>query len=147
MRDYYTTNSHHLTYTFLFERFGRMYFLNLGVKGCMTWSADGHIISVQQFWSYQNEVVRLHTKFVSLVRMFKKMSLRFEERYNLYAWPPHNYQVAFSKAQEYLCWGFYQADTWQFIITLLCESPPPTPPEHTLMGQEKGGFHNEPLPI
>ena len=29
----YTTNSHCLTYIFLFERFGRMYFLNLGVKG------------------------------------------------------------------------------------------------------------------
>ena len=27
------TNSHYLTYTFLFRKVGRMYFLNLGVKG------------------------------------------------------------------------------------------------------------------
>ena len=33
MKDDYTTNSHYLTYTFNFKRFGRMYFLNLGVKG------------------------------------------------------------------------------------------------------------------
>ena len=33
MRDDYTTNSHYLTPTFLFRRVGRMYFLNLGVKG------------------------------------------------------------------------------------------------------------------
>ena len=31
MRDDYSTNSHYITYTFLFEKFGRMYFLNLGV--------------------------------------------------------------------------------------------------------------------
>ena len=31
--DDYTTNFHYITYTFLFWRFGRMYFLNLGVKG------------------------------------------------------------------------------------------------------------------
>ena len=33
MKDDYTTNSHYLTYTFLFGKVGRMYFLNLGVKG------------------------------------------------------------------------------------------------------------------
>ena len=33
MKDDYTTNSHYLTYTFLFKRVGRMYILNLGVKG------------------------------------------------------------------------------------------------------------------
>ena len=33
MKDDYATNSHYLTYTFLFERCGRMYFLSLGVKG------------------------------------------------------------------------------------------------------------------
>ena len=32
MKDYYTTNSHYLTYTLLFRKVGRMYFLNLGVK-------------------------------------------------------------------------------------------------------------------
>ena len=36
MKDDYTVhtiNSHYLTYTFFFKLFGRMYFLNLGVKG------------------------------------------------------------------------------------------------------------------
>ena len=33
MKDDYTTNSHYLTYTFLFRKVGRMYSLNLGVKG------------------------------------------------------------------------------------------------------------------
>ena len=33
MKDDYTTNSHYLTYIFNFKRFGRMYFLNLGMKG------------------------------------------------------------------------------------------------------------------
>ena len=33
MKEYYTTNSHYLTYTFLFRKVGRIYFLNLGVKG------------------------------------------------------------------------------------------------------------------
>ena len=33
MNDEYTTNSHYLTYTFFFKKVGRMYFLNLGVKG------------------------------------------------------------------------------------------------------------------
>ena len=33
MEDDYTTNSHYITYTFLFRKVGRMYFLNLGVKG------------------------------------------------------------------------------------------------------------------
>ena len=33
MRDDYTTNSHYLTYTFLFEKVERVYFLNVEVKG------------------------------------------------------------------------------------------------------------------
>ena len=33
MKDDYTTNSHYLTYIFLFRKVGRMYFFNLGVKG------------------------------------------------------------------------------------------------------------------
>ena len=33
MKDDFTTNSHYLIYTFLFRKVGRMYFLNLGVKG------------------------------------------------------------------------------------------------------------------
>ena len=33
MKDDYNTNSHYLTYTFLFRKVVRMYFLNLGVKG------------------------------------------------------------------------------------------------------------------
>ena len=33
MKDDFTTNSHHLIYTFLFRKVGRMYFLSLGVKG------------------------------------------------------------------------------------------------------------------
>ena len=33
MKDDYTTNSHYLTHTFLFRKVGRIYFLNLGVKG------------------------------------------------------------------------------------------------------------------
>ena len=33
MKDDYNTNSHYLTHTFLFRKVGRMYFLNLGVKG------------------------------------------------------------------------------------------------------------------
>ena len=33
MCDDYNTNSHYLTYTFLFRKVGRMYFLNLGVNG------------------------------------------------------------------------------------------------------------------
>ena len=33
MRDDNTTNSHYLTPTFLLRELGRMYFLNLGVKG------------------------------------------------------------------------------------------------------------------
>ena len=33
MKDDYTTNSHHINYTFSRLKFGRMYFLNLGVKG------------------------------------------------------------------------------------------------------------------
>ena len=33
MKDDCTTNSHYLTYTFLFRKVVRMYFLNLGVKG------------------------------------------------------------------------------------------------------------------
>ena len=33
LKNDYTTNSHYLTYTFLFKKDGRMYFLNLGVKG------------------------------------------------------------------------------------------------------------------
>ena len=33
MRDDYTTNSHYLTYTFLFRKVGRMYILNVEVKG------------------------------------------------------------------------------------------------------------------
>ena len=33
MKDDYTIDSHYLTYTFLFRKVGRMYILNLGVKG------------------------------------------------------------------------------------------------------------------
>ena len=33
MRHDYTANSHYLTHTFLFRKVGRMYFLNLGVRG------------------------------------------------------------------------------------------------------------------
>ena len=33
MKNDCTTNSHYLTYTFLFRKVGRMYFLNLGEKG------------------------------------------------------------------------------------------------------------------
>ena len=33
MKDDFTTNSHYLIYTFLFRKVGRMYFVNLGVKG------------------------------------------------------------------------------------------------------------------
>ena len=33
MKDDFTANSHYLIYTFLFRKVGRMYFLNLGVKG------------------------------------------------------------------------------------------------------------------
>ena len=33
MKDDYNTNCHYLTYTFLFRKVWRMYFLNLGVKG------------------------------------------------------------------------------------------------------------------
>ena len=33
MKDDYNTNSHYLTYTFIFRKVGRMYFLNLGMKG------------------------------------------------------------------------------------------------------------------
>ena len=33
MKDDYTTNSHYLTYTFLFRGLGECYFLNLGVRG------------------------------------------------------------------------------------------------------------------
>ena len=33
MKDDYTTNSHYITYKFLFRKAGRVYFLNLGVKG------------------------------------------------------------------------------------------------------------------
>ena len=43
MKDDYATNSHYVTYTFLFKKVGRMWFLNLGVKRLMrdaTWSAD-----------------------------------------------------------------------------------------------------------
>ena len=36
MKDDYNTNSHYLTYTFLFKKVGRMYFSNLGVKGLKT---------------------------------------------------------------------------------------------------------------
>ena len=43
MKDDYTTNSHYLTNTFLFRKVGRMYFLNLGVKGLNLWkSGEGH---------------------------------------------------------------------------------------------------------
>ena len=34
MKDDYTTNSRYLTYTFLSRKVGRVYFLNLGMKGC-----------------------------------------------------------------------------------------------------------------
>ena len=33
MKDDCTTNSHYLMHTFVFEKVGRMHFLNLGVKG------------------------------------------------------------------------------------------------------------------
>ena len=33
MKKDYTTNSHYLTYTFFFWKFGRMYFLNWEVEG------------------------------------------------------------------------------------------------------------------
>ena len=33
MKDDYTTNSHYITYTFSLYEVGRMYFLDLGVKG------------------------------------------------------------------------------------------------------------------
>ena len=33
MQDYYTFNSHYLTYTIALQKVVRMYFLNLGVKG------------------------------------------------------------------------------------------------------------------
>ena len=36
MKDYYTTNSHNLTYTSLVKRVGRIYFLNLGVVACFS---------------------------------------------------------------------------------------------------------------
>ena len=35
LKDDSCTSSHYLTYTFLLKRFGRMYFLSLGVKGLM----------------------------------------------------------------------------------------------------------------
>ena len=52
MKDDYTTNSHYLSYTFLFNRkVGKMYFLNLGVKGL--YSCGLHSTTVQhnsQVW-------------------------------------------------------------------------------------------------
>ena len=36
MKGEYTTNSHYLNYILIFEKVGRMYFLNLGVKGLIT---------------------------------------------------------------------------------------------------------------
>ena len=41
MEDDYTTNPYYLTYTFLFIKVGRMYFLNLGVKGLSKWGNSG----------------------------------------------------------------------------------------------------------
>ena len=43
MKDDYNTNSHYLTYTFLFRKVGRMYFLNLGVKGLMQSTAGNKV--------------------------------------------------------------------------------------------------------
>ena len=43
MRDDYNTNSHFLTYTFIFRKFWRMYSLNSGVKGLSTKTEKEHI--------------------------------------------------------------------------------------------------------
>ena len=58
MKDDYTTNSHYLTHIFLFRKVGRMYFLNLGVKGLnsflltMTWSRRRRVeYDVRSTWS------------------------------------------------------------------------------------------------
>ena len=51
----YTTNSHYLTYTFSVWKLGRMYFLNLGVKGVKftTWGNacwQNQVVLVQSVW-------------------------------------------------------------------------------------------------
>ena len=46
MTDDYTINYHFITYIFLFEKVGRMYFFNLGVKGLRrSKSSDAPVIS------------------------------------------------------------------------------------------------------
>ena len=48
MKDDCTTNSHHLTYTFLLRKVGRMYSLNLGVKGLKTLLLGVWVIETKQ---------------------------------------------------------------------------------------------------
>ena len=40
MKDDYTSNSHYLTCTFLFREVGRMFFLNLRMKGLKSWENE-----------------------------------------------------------------------------------------------------------
>ena len=48
MKDDYTTNSHSLTHTFIFRKVGRMFLLNVGVKGLkkVTRSSEAHLTSI-----------------------------------------------------------------------------------------------------
>ena len=60
MKDDFTTKSHYLIYTFLFRKVGRMYFLNLGVKGSTLSLSSSKSILSQPFRSKSvSEVVRI----------------------------------------------------------------------------------------
>ena len=48
MIDDYTTNSHYLTYTFLFKKSGRMYFFEFGSDG-KDWSSDSLVVFLSLF--------------------------------------------------------------------------------------------------
>ena len=46
MKDDYTVSSHYLSYTFLLRKVGRMYFLNLGVKGLTHTNTHSHQLNL-----------------------------------------------------------------------------------------------------
>ena len=60
MKDDYTTNSHYLTYTFLFRKVGRMYFLNLGVKGLKS-KRQGPQIPESESHSTEKQIATMRT--------------------------------------------------------------------------------------
>ena len=101
MKGDYATNSHHLTHTFLFRKVGRMYFLNLGVKGLKScfepgqalWLVWSHNCAVcwpkgreKELWPFHSQEWSMSNFSCSLTRNITSHSMKNLAVHSLPSW-------------------------------------------------------------